>query len=340
LQHSHQDDPEAEQRKSDHITLALKSRVDHAAFDTRFDYEPLFEPHPSQLTLPRTFLGANFDLPIWVSSMTGGTGKAAIINKNLAKACGQFGLGMGLGSCRQLLFSRDHLSDFAVRKLIGAQPLYANLGIAQLENLFRDGQQNRIKALLEMLEADGLVVHVNPLQEAMQPEGDQYQHAPLVTIQKVLDYLDAPVIVKEVGQGFGPRSLEALLQLPIAAIEFGAGGGTNFALLELLRADAQKLEILTPLAHVGHTAAQMVEMTNALAQKLKEQMRCPELIISGGITHWLDGYFLTKKSVLPAIYGQASAFLPYAQGEYAVLENAIRTQAKGLVLAEAYLRTV
>jgi isopentenyl-diphosphate Delta-isomerase len=333
-----QHDPEAEQRKSDHITLALKSRVEQGDIDTRFDYEPLFEAHPKQADLSRTFLGAKFDLPIWVSSMTGGTAKASIINKNLARACGQFGLGMGLGSCRQLLFSSDHLADFAVRNLIGAQPLYANLGIAQLENLFRDGQQARIKSLLTMLEADGLVVHVNPLQEAMQPEGDKYEHPPLVTIQKVLDYLDAPVIVKEVGQGFGPKSLEALLLLPLAALEFGAGGGTNFALLELLRAKPQQLEILGPLAKVGHTAAQMVEMTNQIAITLQDQIQCRELIISGGITNWLEGYHLTKKSTISAIYGQASAFLPYAQGDYAILEEAMSTQTKGLALAQAYLR--
>ena len=333
------DDPEAESRKSDHITLALKSRVEHAAFDAFWDYEPLFAAHPQAQSLPpMPFLGKTFQIPLWVSSMTGGTAKARIINQNLARAAKEFGMGMGLGSCRQLLHSNDHLADFDVRHLIGDQPLYANLGIAQLEVLFAEGAQNKIKELLKKLQADGLIIHVNPLQEAMQPEGDVYQHAPLFTIRRVLDMLDAPVIVKEVGQGFGPRSLEALLQLPLAAIEFAAGGGTNFALLELLRSDATQLEILTPLAKVGHTAEQMVAMTNQISDGLGDQCITRELIISGGIRTWLDGYRLVKSSRLSAIYGQASAFLPYAQGDYETLQTAIKAQVRGLKLAEAYLQ--
>jgi isopentenyl-diphosphate Delta-isomerase len=328
---------EAENRKSDHIELALKSRVERGKLDTRFFYEPLFQAHPEAHTLQTNFLGASFQLPIWVSSMTGGTAKAGIINRNLARACKQFGLGMGLGSCRQLLHSKDHLPDFAMRQLIGDKPLYANLGIAQLEQLFAEGAQHKINALLEMLEADGLIIHVNPLQEAMQPEGDMYRQPALVTIQRTLESVRKPLIVKEVGQGFGPRSLEALLQLPLAAIEFGAGGGTNFAMLELLRAKPMQLEILSALATVGHSAEQMVLMVNELIATLGERRRTNEIIISGGISNWLDGYALVLTSKLPAIYGQASAFLPYAQGEYEVLEEAIATQAKGLALASAYL---
>ncbi len=332
-----QKDPEAEKRKSDHISLALKSRVEREALDARFNYEPLFNAHPTKHQLPCTFLGATFKLPIWVSSMTGGTAKAGIINRNLAQACNQFGLGMGLGSCRQLLYSHEYLSDFAVRKLIGDQPLYANLGVAQLEELFADGTQYKIAELLNVLEADGLIIHVNPLQEAMQPEGDKYNQPALDTILRTLDTLPRPIIVKEVGQGFGPRSLETLLTLPLAAIEFAAGGGTNFALLELLRATPLQLEVLSPLAKVGHSAEQMLAIVNTLVEELGDRRLTNEIIISGGINHWLDGYALVLKSSLPAIYGQASAFLPYAQGDYAQLEEAISAQAKGLALAGAFL---
>jgi isopentenyl-diphosphate Delta-isomerase len=332
-----QDDPAAEQRKSDHITLALKSRVEQDALDARFDYEPLFQAHPTTATIPRIFLGHRFDLPIWVSSMTGGTAKAGIINRNLARACRQFGMGMGIGSCRQLLFSHDHLADFAMRDLIGDQPMYANLGIAQLELLFEQGAQSRIDELLAALDADGLIIHINPLQEAMQPEGDMYKKPALETIQRVIDHVKRPLIVKEVGQGMGPRSMATLMQLPLAAIEFAAGGGTNFALLELLRADQLSLQTLSPMAKTGHSAAQMVEMTNTIAADLGNRVLVKELIISGGITHWLDGWQLTKQSHIPAIYGQASAFLPHAQGDYEVLEQAISLQARGLALAEAFL---
>lgn len=88
--------------------------------------------------------------------MTGGTAIAGIINKNLAKACGEFGLGMGLGSCRQLLYKDDHIKDFAVRKYIGDQPLYANLGIAQLEVLLQEKQLYKVTEMLKSLKPTGL----------------------------------------------------------------------------------------------------------------------------------------------------------------------------------------
>jgi isopentenyl-diphosphate Delta-isomerase len=334
------EDPAAEQRKSDHITLALKSRVHQTAFDARFDYEPLFHAHPSPSDFPAIeFLGKQFRLPIWVSSMTGGTEKAGKINHRLARVCNEFGMGMGLGSCRQLLYSHDHLADFDVRSLIGDQPLYANLGIAQLETLFAEGAEKKITELMHVLQADGLIIHVNPLQEALQPEGDAYLLPPIQTIERVLDQVKVPLIVKEVGQGFGPKSLEALLRLPLDAIEFAAGGGTNFALLELLRSDQIHLDLLSPLAQIGHTAPDMVQMTNSLSKQLGPDCLTKQIIISGGIQTWLDGYHLMKSSNLSAIYGQASAFLPYALESYDQLRAAVAVQAKGLALAHAYAQT-
>ena len=107
---------------------------------------------------------------MWVSSMTGGTAWAKTINHNLARACKDFGMGMGLGSCRSLLHSNDTFSDFNVRPFIGEDlPLYANLGIAQVEELLERGQLRKVKELVDKLEADGLIIHINPLQEWLQP---------------------------------------------------------------------------------------------------------------------------------------------------------------------------
>ena len=129
-------DSTAEQRKEDHIALAFDAQVGLGSIDSRFYYEPLLSGHSrKEDTYEVDFLDYKFQLPLWVSSMTGGTERAANINKNLAKACGEYKLGMGLGSCRSLLLSNDRLSDFDVKKLVGDQPLYANLGIAQLEDL-------------------------------------------------------------------------------------------------------------------------------------------------------------------------------------------------------------
>jgi isopentenyl-diphosphate delta-isomerase len=334
------DDPNAVSRKRDHIELAFQAQIESISLDSRFDYEPLLSAHPAPGQLePMRFLGKQLRAPIWVSSMTGGTQWAGTINHNLARACRDFGMGMGLGSCRSLLRSDDHLADFDVRSTIGHElPLFANLGVAQVDELLHTGQIDLVRRLIDRLQADGLILHVNPLQEAMQPEGDRFRRPALHTIEALLEAVEFPVIVKEVGQGMGPQSLEALFRLPLAAIDFGASGGTNFAMLELLRADAAKREAFAPLAFVGHSAADMVATANRIVASRGEQLACRQVIISGGIRHFLDGYFLTEKLALPAVYGQASAFLRHARGDYGELATFVENQVAGLALAKAYLR--
>lgn len=333
-------DPTAETRKQDHIALAFESRVGPDAVDDRFDYEPLLSGHPDKDSLQAfPFLGKHLKVPVWVSSMTGGTHWAGTINHNLARACGEFGMGMGLGSCRSLLYSDEHLADFDVRHLIGPDlPLFANLGIAQVETLLEEGKTSEIDALIDRLQADGLIVHINPLQEAMQPEGDHIRRPPIETIRALLEQTERKLIVKEVGQGMGPASLKALLELPLAAVDFAASGGTNFALLELLRAQPEERESFRPLARVGHSADQMVALTNSLAESPEVSLRCRELIISGGVNDFLDGYYLVQRSLLPAVYGKASGFLRHARGEYSELKAYVERQVRGLELAYAFLR--
>jgi isopentenyl-diphosphate delta-isomerase len=177
------------------------------------------------------------------------------------------------------------------------------------------------------------------LQEWLQPEGDRFRYAPLVTIKTVLDTLpDVPIIVKEVGQGMGLESLRALLQLPLAAVDFAASGGTNFAKLELLRSDQTKHLVYEPLAKVGHTASEMVDLVNDLKVELGDRVQCEHIIISGGIQTFLDGYYLKEKINFPSIYGQASPFLRYAQEDYEQLRTYVQAQARGLKVAETFLR--
>lgn len=170
--------------------MAFQSRVESGELDRRFYYEPMLDPHPEPGAAwpPLPFLGKTLRAPLWVSSMTGGTALANVINHNLARACAEFGLGMGLGSCRQLLYSDQYLPDFDVRDTIGPElPLYANLGVAQVDLLLQTGALDRLHQLLTKLRADGLIVHVNPLQEAMQPEGDHFARPPLETVQELLE---------------------------------------------------------------------------------------------------------------------------------------------------------
>jgi isopentenyl-diphosphate delta-isomerase len=337
---SPKEDPTASSRKRDHIELAFRSQVESGTLDQRFYYEPLLSGHPERGSLKSfLFLGKTMRAPVWVSSMTGGTEWANTINHNLARACKEFGMGMGLGSCRPLLYSNDSLPDFDVRKEIGDDlPLFANLGVAQLEELIDRGELYRVRELTDKLQADGLIIHVNPLQEWLQPEGDRFVRSSLQVIEMVLEKADFPIIVKEVGQGMGMGSLRALMQLPLAAIDFAANGGTNFARLEMLRGDEAKATIYEQLAHVGHSAAEMTLMANQLLEELGDKAICRQFIISGGVRTFLDGYYLTQKLNAPSIYGQASGFLRHARGSYEELQAYVAAQIEGLELANAFLR--
>ncbi len=333
-------DLNAAERKQDHIALAFQSQVSQQSLDDRFYYEPVLSSHPSDNNFePIRLLDKQLSVPIWVSSMTGGTEWAETINFNLARACRDFGMGMGLGSCRSLLYSDDRIKDFDVRSIIGDQQLlFANLGIAQVEQLWQQGRWDVVKKMLDKLRADGLIIHVNPFQEWLQPEGDRFQYKPLDVIREALTNLERPIIVKEVGQGMGIDSLRALLQLPLMAVDFAANGGTNFAKLELFRGRDLYREVYEKLAYIGHNAIEMVDWTNTLAKELQNDLKCKNVIISGGIKSFLDGYYLVERSTLPAVYGQASAFLKHARGDYEDLYEYVKVQVEGLRLAKAFLR--
>jgi isopentenyl-diphosphate Delta-isomerase len=327
-------DVTAEERKKDHIQLALNSQTSKDKLDSRFNYEPCLNSNTPDISLlKKQFLGINFNAPLWVSSMTGGTKMAATINENLARLCNEFGLGMGLGSCRRLLYDNTFLSDFDQRKNIGDRPMYANLGIAQVEQLIEEGSTGKIAELLKKLQADGLIIHINPLQEYMQPEGDRYKESPIVTIDKLMSKLDTKYIVKEVGHGMGPKSIAALMQLPLQAIEFAAFGGTNFSVIELGRSQDVTAQAKGHLALVGHTVDEMIDFVNdSLAQSL-----CKEVIISGGISNYLDGYYYLAKSQANSVFGMASGFLKYAMDDYDTLKSFTITQLEGLAISNQLL---
>jgi isopentenyl-diphosphate delta-isomerase len=321
---------ELAERKGDHIELAQKARTASGLLDTRFNYEPMFFSHPkSNDTWKSTFLGFNFDYPVWISSMTGGTDHAKAINENLAKLCGEFKLGMGLGSCRSLLTDRSRLNEFDVKKHMGSQPLFANIGIAQVEELVSNNSVALIHEMVKIVSADGLIIHINPLQEWFQPEGDRFKMTPLETLKRFLENVSYPVMIKEVGQGMGPKSLRALLELPIAGIELAAFGGTNFTLLENMRteSDATREDFI----HVGHSAFEMVNILNALPTRNKE------IIISGGIKSMLDGFALKTKLKTNSVIGMASAFLGPALNDYETLRTYFLCQREALLTAKTLL---
>ncbi len=328
---------ETSSRKKDHIELAFQSQSGMQV-DDRFHYEPLLSAHPQPLK-SISFLGKKMKAPIWISSMTGGTELAFTINHNLAKACREFGLGMGLGSCRILLESDTYFKDFNLRPALGDdRPLFANLGIAQVEQELANKSVRRIVELVKRLQADGLIIHVNPLQEWLQPEGDKICNPPVDTIRVLLDKVKFKIIVKEVGQGMGPESLKALFELPLAAVDFAAHGGTNFSKVELLRSNKQQQDLYEKVAHIGHDATEMVEFTNQILKELGKKALCREVIISGGIKSFLDGYYLIRKINCNSVYGQGSAMLERARTSYESLREYIEGQIKGLELANVFLK--
>jgi len=327
-----------EDRKKEHLQLAFASRIDARDADTGFDYEPLLSAHPIGELQPFAFAGKSMRLPVWVSSLTGGSERSGVINRRLAAVCGEFGMGMGLGSCRILLDDERFLPDFDVRTFMGDEvPLYANLGICQLEKMLQSQRFSEIEQLVTLLRADGVIIHINPLQEAFQPEGDRLELAPVDILDEFLKQTTLRVIVKEVGQGMGPASLRRLLQMPIQAIEFGALGGTNFSRLEMLRDGDVLREIFDSFAHVGHSPDEMLACVNGLIVD-NAATRFPELIISGGITSPLHGYRLVRTSVLPAVYGMGARFLKFADQGEAPLRDFVSALQKSWMLADAFLK--
>ena len=323
-------------RKKEHIELALRSRLSEWENDRRFYYEPLLGRHPGEKDHVVDFFGKTMRFPIWVSSMTGGTAEARKINERLAKACSEFGLGMGLGSCRPLLEDpKKYLGDFALRNIIGTDsPFYANIGVAQLEKALAHKDMARLEDMVSMLDADGLIIHVNPLQEWIQPEGDRFVNPPIESIEQLLALTKMNIIVKEVGQGMGPGSLRRLMTLPVI-IEFAAFGGTNFSLLEMSR--RKDGADMVSLANIGHTMEEMILYFNKHKTKMGD-IACKGVILSGGVKDYLDGYYAVKKIKHPAVYGQASVLLKYARESYKSLRNFLHSQIEGYNMASELLK--
>jgi isopentenyl-diphosphate delta-isomerase len=210
--------------------------------------------------------------------------------------------------------------------------------VAQLEDFLIHHKLHLVKELLENLQVDGLIIHVNPLQEWMQPEGDRFKMAPIDTIKQCLLELETKIIVKEVGQGFGPNSLISLMKLPLAAIDFAGHGGTNFTALELSRHSALssgKRDALSQLSYVGHRPEEMIQWANEALHG--HDIKCKEFIISGGISDALTGRRLRELLEANSVIGMGNAFLKVAE-HYDELCEFITVQIELLKLAKCYLK--
>ena len=277
-----------ERRKIEHIIIAVRENVGAREKttlleDVEFIHNPLTQISLESVDTSTIFLRKRLAAPILVSGMTGGTKLAAKINKAIGEAVEELGLAMGVGSQRAGLEDPSLEYTYRVaREAAPTAPIIANIGASQLVGGLSEGDVYRI---VDMVDADALALHINPLQEAVQPEGETEYQGLLERIRWLTEISPVPVIVKETGAGF---SREAALQLRdsgIAGIDVGGAGGTSFSVIEAIRAERRGLEEEAEAAWTFSdwgipTAASVIEVRSVLRDIL--------LIATGGLRSGLD----------------------------------------------------
>lgn len=295
-----------EERKSEHLHINLEKDVSFPQLTTglerySFHHRALPEIALADVDLETTFLGKHLRLPLLISSITGGTSEAQRINTHLAEGAQAAGMAMGLGSVRAALEAPHLVDSFRVRHLAPDVLLFANLGAAQL-NAGKDVDDCR--RAVEMVEADALILHLNPLQEALQTGGDTDWRGLLHKIEAVCQGLAVPVVAKEVGWGISAEVARQLVTAGVAAIDVAGAGGTSWSQVEMHRAPTERLRRLcAQFADWGiPTAEALIEVRAALP--------ATPLIASGGLRSGMD---LAKVLALGAdLGGLAGPFLKAA----------------------------
>ncbi len=230
---------ETGRRKVDHIRICLDEKAQAKKATAGFEdisliHRALPETNKATINLQTTFLGHKFSAPIIVGAMTGGAEEATKINAAIAQAVEHLGLGMGLGSQRAAIENKSLEKTYKVaREKAPHAFLIANVGGVQLVHGYGAAEVRRI---IEMIDADAVAVHLNALQEAVQPEGQTNFKGVLAKIQEVAAAIDVPVIVKETGAGISAEDAKALSDAGVKAIDIGGVGGTSFAAVEYHRA--------------------------------------------------------------------------------------------------------
>ena len=230
-------------RKEDHLRMAAQGDVGShrsAGFeDVHLVHSALPELNLDDVDLSVELLGRRMDLPLVIAAMTGGHSEGGRINAILARAAERFGVAMGVGSQRAALVDRAVHDTYAVTRDSAPNAFrIANIGAAQLvpQGARAAVSERQIGELVDAIGADALAVHLNPLQELVQTEGERDARGHLAAIARLVDAIDLPVIVKETGGGVSEVVARQLASAGIAAIDVGGVGGTSFAAIEALRA--------------------------------------------------------------------------------------------------------
>lgn len=295
-----------EQRKADHIEINLKEDVGfdrlNVGFDRyRFIHQALPELNLAEVDLSTTFLGETLKAPLLISCMTGGTEEALRINQNLARAAQEYGVAMGLGSQRAALLKPEVAYTFKVRDVAPDVFLIGNIGAVQFNFGFGIDECRRA---VEMIEADALALHLNALQEAVQPEGDIDFSNLAKKIEAVCRQLEVPVIAKEVGWGISERSARMLIDAGVSAIDVAGSGGTSWSQVEMYRAPTDlHRRVAAAFRDWGIPTSESVQMVRRASSDLP-------IIASGGLRSGID---IAKAIGLGAnLGGMAGPFLKAA----------------------------
>jgi len=291
-------------RKAEHIRLALESdmQLAHCFFDDWvFEHVALPELDPAAIDTSVEFLGKQLKAPILISCMTGGTKLAAEINRNLAIAAEECGVALGVGSQRKALEDPEQAKTFQVREFAKTVPLIGNLGAVQLNYGYGIKE---CEAAVSMIGADALALHLNPLQEMIQPEGQCDFSNLLEKIASIAEGLSVPVIVKEIGCGISGAVGQRLREAGIRILDTSGTGGTSWARIEARRADDPE---------IGELFADWGVPTPESIRDLS-QLEGVTVIGSGGIRNGLDA---AKALALGAdLAGAAYPFLAAAVESY------------------------
>jgi isopentenyl-diphosphate delta-isomerase len=286
-------DSQFEGRKRDHIALALKVENQTTGLSGLDRVELLHEALPdldfSELTLAESSLGSASATPFLVSSMTAGHHGSVDLNARLAKACAERGWWMGVGSQRRELFDREaHQEWQKVRSLAPDVVLLGNIGIAQLIRT----EISQIESLVEALHAKAMIIHLNALQECMQPEGTPQFRGGLTKITQLAQRLSVPVVVKETGCGFSAATLRRLFETQVGAVDVSGLGGTHWGRVEGGRSPEGSVRYEASLTFenwgIGTLESLLAAVQLEEVTKRSPKSFVPEIWASGGVRNGLD----------------------------------------------------
>ncbi|HEY5616239.1 MAG TPA: type 2 isopentenyl-diphosphate Delta-isomerase [Bacteroidota bacterium] len=300
-------------RKQQHVEITLSKDVSFRSKTAGFErweflHNALPELNFSDLDTSVSFLGKRLSFPLIVSSMTGGYADAARINRGLAEVCAEKGLAMGVGSQRQAIEnSTFHRTFSVVREAAPDIAVFGNIGAAEVARL-KDATP--VLRLIDLVRADGFAVHLNPLQEFLQPEGSTDFRGVLNGIAMLVKRLSVPVIVKEIGAGISAHVAKRLIEVGVSIIDVAGSGGTSWAGVEILRrngASQGKKKTVRSFADAFWDWG--IPTVDALRQVTSLRQQTPSLtvIASGGLHNGLD---LAKSLAFGAnLGGSARSFL-------------------------------